>query len=155
MPFSPKTPASMIGTFAAVLIFTMFKELFEDYYRMRSDKEINNSTSKILDYETGSFVEWKWKDIKQGDILKISKDETFPTDLLFLYSKTDVIFVDTMNLDGETNLKPKVLASKFLLNEITDHNIQESSSNEGFLPKLNTRKLIELKGNKATISYLK
>ena len=57
MPFSPKTPASMIGTFAAVLVFTMFKELFEDYYRMKSDREINNSMSKVLDYETGSFVD--------------------------------------------------------------------------------------------------
>ena len=30
MPFSPKNYASMIGTFAAVLIFTMFKEAYED-----------------------------------------------------------------------------------------------------------------------------
>jgi len=29
LPFSPKSPASMIGTFAIVLIFTMFKELYE------------------------------------------------------------------------------------------------------------------------------
>jgi hypothetical protein len=29
--FSPKSPASMIGTFAAVLFFTMLKEAYEDY----------------------------------------------------------------------------------------------------------------------------
>ena len=29
--FSPKSPASMIGTFAAVLVFTMFKEAYEVY----------------------------------------------------------------------------------------------------------------------------
>jgi len=32
-PFSPKTPASMIGTFACVLIFTMLKEAYEDNQR--------------------------------------------------------------------------------------------------------------------------
>lgn len=31
LPFSPKTPASMIGTFAGVLFFTMLKEAYEDY----------------------------------------------------------------------------------------------------------------------------
>jgi len=31
MPFSPKKPASMIGTFAMVLFFTMLKEAYEDF----------------------------------------------------------------------------------------------------------------------------
>lgn len=38
----------MIGTFAAVLIFTMFKELYEDIGRMRSDNEVNNSKTLVL-----------------------------------------------------------------------------------------------------------
>lgn len=48
-----------------------------------------------------------------GDILEIKKDEVFSADLLLLYAEnesnesTDLVFVDTMNLDGETNLKPK------------------------------------------------
>jgi len=48
-----------------------------------------------------------------GDILEIKKDENFPTDMLLLYAKNDkgkpvdIIFIDTMNLDGETNLKPR------------------------------------------------
>lgn len=31
MSFSPKRPASMIGTFSLVLIFTMLKEAYEDF----------------------------------------------------------------------------------------------------------------------------
>ena len=31
MPFSPKSPGSMIATFAMVLFFTMLKEAYEDY----------------------------------------------------------------------------------------------------------------------------
>ena len=31
MKFSPKRPASMVGTFSLVLVFTMLKEAYEDY----------------------------------------------------------------------------------------------------------------------------
>src|SRR5690606_38679662 len=109
--FSPKSPGSMIGTFSAVLIFTMFKELFEDYFRMKSDREINNTKSYVLDPDTKKFEKRPWKDIKLGDIVRVSKDESFPCDMMFIYSRHEVIFVDTMNLDGETNLKPKTLIS--------------------------------------------
>jgi len=43
MPFSPKNPLSMGLTFAAVLVATMFKEAFEDYFRWKSDKAVNNA----------------------------------------------------------------------------------------------------------------
>lgn len=45
MPFSPKRPASMIGTFSLVLIFTMLKEAYEDFQRYKSDNELNNRAS--------------------------------------------------------------------------------------------------------------
>ena len=45
MPFSPKKPASMIGTFTLVLVFTMLKEAFEDYQRYKSDNELNDRGS--------------------------------------------------------------------------------------------------------------
>ena len=118
MSFSPKSPGSMIGTFAAVLIFTMFKELFEDIFRMISDFNINNAKAIVLDQHKNELKEVSWKDIKTGDIIKIEKDRDFPCDMLLWYSKTDVIFVDTMNLDGETNLKPKTVISKELFESI-------------------------------------
>jgi magnesium-transporting ATPase (P-type) len=57
MPFSPKSPGSMIGTFAAVLVFTMAKELFEDIFRMKSDREVNNTKTHVLDRESHKFKE--------------------------------------------------------------------------------------------------
>ena len=39
----------MIGTFAFVLVFTMFKEAFEDLQRHRQDNELNNKQSLIYD----------------------------------------------------------------------------------------------------------
>jgi hypothetical protein len=37
----------MIGTFAAVLIFTMLKEAYEDFQRYRADRELNNRKTII------------------------------------------------------------------------------------------------------------
>lgn len=39
----------MVGTFAAVLIFTMFKEAWEDLARHKADKEVNNKLCFIYD----------------------------------------------------------------------------------------------------------
>lgn len=107
MPFSPKTPAPMIGTFAMVLVFTSFKELYEDIGRWKSDREVNNKKTLILD--KGKWVKTDWKDVKVGDTLKVLKDEDFPADLLLISSEKDLVFVDTMNLDGETNLKERLI----------------------------------------------
>lgn len=107
MPFSPKTPAPMIGTFTMVLVFTMLKELYEDIGRWKSDKELNNKTSLV--YNNGKWEPTYWKDIKVGDTCKIIKDEDFPADLLLTNSEKDLVFVDTMNLDGETNLKERLI----------------------------------------------
>ena len=108
MWFSPKSPASMIGTFAAVLFFTMVKEAFEDFQRFRSDKELNNRDTLI--WSGAGYRRSKWADIKVGDIVKVTKDEEIPADLLIVAAPKDIVFVSTMNLDGETNLKDRELA---------------------------------------------
>lgn len=112
LPWSPKNPASMIYTFVGVLFFTMLKELYEDIHRMRGDKEVNNKKAYVLDRETGEFRKKAWKNLKYGDIVKVMKDEEFCADLVLVCAKDDIIFVDTMNLDGETNLKPKVVCNE-------------------------------------------
>ena len=52
-----------------------------------------------------------WEDIIVGDFIEIQKDEQIPADILILQSSLDpgMCFVDTMNLDGETNLKEKMI----------------------------------------------
>jgi len=45
LPFSPKKPASMIGTFTLVLVFTMLKEAYEDLLRYKSDNELNRRSA--------------------------------------------------------------------------------------------------------------
>lgn len=50
-----------------------------------------------------------WKEIRVGDVVKVNKDEYFPCDILLLSSSFEdgICYVETMNLDGETNLKLK------------------------------------------------
>ncbi|VEU21703.1 DEKNAAC102220 [Brettanomyces naardenensis] len=52
----------------------------------------------------------KWKDIKVGDIVKLECDEWVPADVVLLTSTNDLgeTFVETMALDGETNLKSRI-----------------------------------------------
>ena len=109
MPFSSKSPQSMIGTFGFVLFMTMIKEAFEDYNRYKQDKAANNRVCRMYNYETKEFEERKWKEIRQGSLLKVNKNEQFPVDLFLVTSSNPdgVVFVDTANLDGETNLKDK------------------------------------------------
>ena len=55
MPFSPKSVISMVGTFSMVLIFTMLKELYEDYFRHKADKAVNNSITHVFDKAQKTF----------------------------------------------------------------------------------------------------
>ncbi|RQM21659.1 hypothetical protein B5M09_003978, partial [Aphanomyces astaci] len=48
MPFSPKNPVSLIGTFLAVLVFSAAKEGYEDYIRHLSDADINTRHVDVL-----------------------------------------------------------------------------------------------------------
>lgn len=45
------------------------------------------------------------KHITVGDIIKVRKDEFFPADILIMKSSLEEIcYVETKNLDGETNI---------------------------------------------------
>ncbi|KAG6908584.1 hypothetical protein DXG01_004071 [Tephrocybe rancida] len=50
-----------------------------------------------------------WEDVRVGDFVKIKDHEPFPADILICATSEDenVAFVETKNLDGETNLKSR------------------------------------------------
>ena len=50
-----------------------------------------------------------WEDVRVGDIVKIMDNESIPADILICATSEDenVAFVETKNLDGETNLKSR------------------------------------------------
>jgi len=55
----------MIGTFAFVLVFTMFKELYEDLSRHLQDRELNNKISLVFE-PSGKFTGRPWSEIQAG-----------------------------------------------------------------------------------------
>ena len=51
----------------------------------------------------------KWKNLRVGDVIKINNNEFIPSDLIAISSSDPkgTFFIETKNLDGETNLKNK------------------------------------------------
>ncbi|KAK1326904.1 putative phospholipid-transporting ATPase 9 [Acorus calamus] len=108
-PLAPYRAVSVLFPLVVVVGLTMAKEAVEDWRRKSQDIEVN--TRKILVYNKQECVFYKsqWKELRVGDIVKVEKDEFFPADLLLMSSSYDdgICYVETMNLDGETNLKLK------------------------------------------------
>jgi phospholipid-translocating ATPase len=117
-------------TLVPLLIFvaiSMGKEGFDDWRRYRLDKEENNRYVAVLRPSTGIMVQtsasdslslasdaqdWtlvKWKDIKVGDVIKLERDQPVPADMVLLHADgpNNIAYIETMALDGETNLKNK------------------------------------------------
>ncbi|GFR43006.1 hypothetical protein Agub_g4006 [Astrephomene gubernaculifera] len=112
LSLTPYTPVRAWTTWTPLVIVlgvAMIKEAVEDYKRHKLDKEINNRPVQVLDPQQGQYVTRTWKDVRVGDIVAVTKDQQFPADLLFLTSETEegTCYIETMNLDGETNLKIK------------------------------------------------
>jgi len=64
----------------------------------------------------------------------VEKDEEIPADLLLVSAPKDIVFVSTMNLDGETNLKDRELVT----NTVKDSKlVQFSGSIEADAPNPN------------------
>jgi len=127
MSFSPKQPSSMIGTFAFVLIATMFKEAIEDYSRYIQDKQSNDK--QVLKFSKGNWETVRCWTLCPGDIIKVFKEEEFTADCIIIKSSSDTgySFIDKKNLDGETNLKEKCAIEEFKnINENAYSNIYGS-----------------------------
>jgi phospholipid-translocating ATPase len=61
------------------------------------------------------WVPVRWSDIKVGDVIRLCRDEPVPADLVLLHSdgENGLAYIETMALDGETNLKSKQVSHAF------------------------------------------
>ena len=104
---SPTNKYTTIGPLIIVLLVSAGKELVEDFKRKNSDKSLNYSKARVLRGST--FEDVKWVDVKVGDIVRVESEEPFPADLALLATSEPegLCYIETANLDGETNLKIK------------------------------------------------
>ena len=91
----------------------MIKDAFEDYKRAKSDKDENDSKAVVYSPESKAFVDTTWKDIKCGNIVKLTDEQYCPVELVILKTSDPKgeCYIETKNLDGETNLKLKTSES--------------------------------------------
>lgn len=104
---SPTNPYTTIVPLFFVLMVSAIKELVEDFKRKSSDKSLNHSKGRVL--RGSQFEDTKWVNIAVGDLVRVESEEPFPADLVLLASSEPegLCYIETANLDGETNLKIK------------------------------------------------
>jgi len=88
---------------------SMIKDAFEDNKRRKSDNEENDTICLAAPRGTNAFIEMKNLEIEVGCLVKVKDNQFFPCDMMLLTSSLPkgIAYVETKNLDGETNLKHK------------------------------------------------
>ncbi|ORZ40601.1 hypothetical protein BCR44DRAFT_1176750 [Catenaria anguillulae PL171] len=104
---SPTSRLTTIVPLTCVLLATAGKEIMEDFKRHRADNQVNARMVKVLNGT--HFTEKRWDEVKVGDIIRVDNSEFFAADLALLSSSEPdaICYIETSNLDGETNLKIK------------------------------------------------
>ncbi|XP_060764598.1 phospholipid-transporting ATPase ID [Neoarius graeffei] len=90
-----------------VLSITLAKDGSDDVKRHKNDKQVNNRKVDVL--INGQLRTEKWMNVQVGDIIKLENNQFVTADLLLLSSSEplNLIYIETAELDGETNLKVK------------------------------------------------
>lgn len=104
---SPTNRYTTIVPLFIVLAVSAVKELVEDFKRKSSDKSLNHSKARVL--RGSNFEDTRWINIAVGDVVRVDSEEPLPADVVLLASSEPegLCYIETANLDGETNLKIK------------------------------------------------
>ncbi|KAL8162065.1 hypothetical protein V2J09_013554 [Rumex salicifolius] len=108
---------------AFVLLVSAIKDGYEDFRRHKADRVENNRIASVL--VNGKFQPKTWKHIQVGEIIKVSSNETLPCDIVLLSTSdpTGVAYVQTINLDGESNLKTRYAKQETLSKNPEEENV--------------------------------
>ncbi|XP_037822738.1 phospholipid-transporting ATPase ID isoform X2 [Lucilia sericata] len=104
---SSLTPVTTAIPLIGVLTLTAVKDAYDDIQRHLSDSQVNNRKSKTL--RNGKLVDERWSGVQVGDVIRMENNQFVAADILLLSTSepNGLCFIETAELDGETNLKCK------------------------------------------------
>ena len=96
---------TFVAPLTFVLAITMIKEAVDDFSRMKRDRDLNLKKLEVM--KKGCWKKTPSQSLRVGQLVKVSKDERVPADLVLLYTteKAGTVFIRTDQLDGETDWK--------------------------------------------------
>lgn len=97
-----------------------YGKLREKFRRRREDAEgemqeldrVDEREDENPPWSQDEDVHWskiQWEEVRVGDIIRLRRDENIPADMVLLHATgpNGIAYIETMALDGETNLKSK------------------------------------------------
>ena len=126
---SPLDPWSTLSVLIIVLTISICKECAEDIKRHIADRQTNQRASeRVINYSDSHMKKKyyrsnnnsnngsnnrketetiRWEDIKVGDLILLHNNHEIPADMILLTSSdgSGHVYIETSNIDGETNLK--------------------------------------------------
>ena len=109
LDLSPTHKLATLTPLTLMIVLTAIKEAIEDCARHREDRKVNTQPAHVA----GRSTKTEWRSVRVGQILEVREDEPFPADMILLHSSLEEgkCYVETAELDGETNLKIRVAHS--------------------------------------------
>jgi len=104
---SPVNPWSSVSGLLFILGVSMIREAVEDFFRLKADLSSNRRRFTTIEAITGKQVSTRCQNIRVGDLVHLKANQQVPADLVVLASALadTVCYIETAQLDGETNLK--------------------------------------------------
>lgn len=99
-------------TLTVFIVISAIKDLMEDLKRFKADRDENRRKTEVL--FKGKPKRVLWRNLHPGEIVILKNGESVPADCLLIYSSDPNMrecYIDTSNIDGETMLKRKLVAT--------------------------------------------
>ncbi|KAL3278639.1 hypothetical protein HHI36_016178 [Cryptolaemus montrouzieri] len=102
---SSLTPITTALPLIGVLGLTAIKDAYDDIQRHLSDSHVNNRKSRLV--RMGKLVQERWSNVQVGDVIRMDNNQFVAADILLLTTSepNGLCYIETSELDGETNLK--------------------------------------------------